>query len=281
MGWWNVRFDPLSFVIGKHGDSGPVRDVVSYLMGRAVAAAGEIWQTITNVAVASFTAVSTTLRNLVIDVTPLQSGSGDPSPTNVRPINGWTGAQIVVSPTLDAQDGTTYIVSWQSEAGTVYGGILTDNGDGTWTLTVNKASAKIGDLTKYGSFVSGTNAVAQTYDLSVSATSVVSALRGAICSMAIEWNSDFGSNAAQKVDGGLPTGTYGFAISNGGSRVAVYSKTAMTSAEFDAAFADARVVYPIATQTYPLIADSVEALLGQNNIFADCGNINTITFRTN
>ena len=90
-----MNFDPLSFVIGKHGDSGPVRDVVSYLIGRAVGTAGEVWHTLTDVAVATFTAVSTSLRELVIDVTPVQSGSGDPSPSNVRPISGWTGARIV------------------------------------------------------------------------------------------------------------------------------------------------------------------------------------------
>lgn len=33
-------------------------------------------------------------------------------------------------------------------------------------------------------------------------------------------------------------------------------------------------------QTYALTAESVRTLIGQNNLFADCGNINTITFRT-
>lgn len=49
---------------------------------------------------------------LSVEINPAQSGSGDPSPTNVRPITGWTGANIVVSPTQDAQDGTTYTVSF-------------------------------------------------------------------------------------------------------------------------------------------------------------------------
>ena len=43
---------------------------------------------------------------------------------NICPITGWTGCNVVVSPTQDAQDGTTYPVSWQTEAGTVYGGTL-------------------------------------------------------------------------------------------------------------------------------------------------------------
>ena len=32
--------------------------------------------------------------SLVATISPLQSGSGDPSPTNVRPISGWTGATV-------------------------------------------------------------------------------------------------------------------------------------------------------------------------------------------
>ena len=34
------------------------------------------------------------LKSLEIPFTPIQSGSGNPSPTNVRPISGWTGAII-------------------------------------------------------------------------------------------------------------------------------------------------------------------------------------------
>ena len=41
---------------------------------------------------------------------------------------------MVVSPTEDAQDGTTYPISWQSEAGTVYGGTV-DLVSGVLTVT--------------------------------------------------------------------------------------------------------------------------------------------------
>ena len=36
------------------------------------------------------------LSVLVVDITPTQSGSGEPSPTNVRPISGWTGCKVNV-----------------------------------------------------------------------------------------------------------------------------------------------------------------------------------------
>ena len=33
-------------------------------------------------------------EGLVVDIEPVQAGSGDPSPDNVRPISGWTGAKV-------------------------------------------------------------------------------------------------------------------------------------------------------------------------------------------
>lgn len=34
------------------------------------------------------------VKSLVVDIEPVQSGSGDPSPENVRPISGWTGVKV-------------------------------------------------------------------------------------------------------------------------------------------------------------------------------------------
>jgi hypothetical protein len=33
-------------------------------------------------------------KDITIAIEPVQAGSGDPSPTNVRPISGWTGANV-------------------------------------------------------------------------------------------------------------------------------------------------------------------------------------------
>ena len=84
----------------------------------------EYIRSISNTAIASFTGDGRDLVRLVVGIEPVQAGSGDPSPDNIRPISGWTGANIVVSPTLDDQDGTTYSIAWQSEADTVYVGTL-------------------------------------------------------------------------------------------------------------------------------------------------------------
>ena len=63
-------------------------------------------------------------KELKVDMQPIQSGSGNPSPNNVRPITGRTGLSVYVSPTQNVADATTYAVDWTSAAGTVYGGML-------------------------------------------------------------------------------------------------------------------------------------------------------------
>lgn len=48
------------------------------------------------------------LKDLIINIGCVQEGSGDPSPTNPREISARTIANVIVSPTADAEDGTTY-----------------------------------------------------------------------------------------------------------------------------------------------------------------------------
>lgn len=57
------------------------------------------------------------MKNCKIYFKPIQLGSGDPSPTNVRDINGWTNIDSYVN-------GDKISVDWTSDAGTVYGGYL-------------------------------------------------------------------------------------------------------------------------------------------------------------
>lgn len=264
-----MNFDPLSFVIGKHGDSGPVSDVVSYLLGRTAGTAGEIWQTLRNVAVATFTAVSSMLRELVIDVTPAQA-AGTPSPETPLPISGWSGANIVVSPTLDAQDGTTYAVSWLAEAGTVYGGALRDNGDGTWTLTKTHGMTQVKNLAWTRAQVSG----AAFYRFWVYLEGKADGLGNIICE-ALQMSD--AAAVADMTDNSIR----GAASSNTVSIRADTFSSVEDLKDPTTGIGNAAIVYELAEPiTISLTAGSVKVLIGQNNIFADTGNINTITFRT-
>lgn len=53
---------------------------------------------------------------------------------NICPISGHTGVEAVISPTTEASAGTTIAVSWQTEAGEVYGGYV-DLVSGELTVT--------------------------------------------------------------------------------------------------------------------------------------------------
>jgi hypothetical protein len=50
--------------------------------------------TVTAPVVSVSDAVPLDAEGLVVDIEPVQAGSGDPSPDNVRPISGWTGANV-------------------------------------------------------------------------------------------------------------------------------------------------------------------------------------------
>ena len=64
--------------------------------------------------------------------------------SNMCPISGWTGANIYNEETYDASATPKLTINWQTEAGTIYGGTVTLNEDGsadvvsdTWIYTVN------------------------------------------------------------------------------------------------------------------------------------------------
>ena len=88
-------------------------------------------------AVASFAdgADGLPVHDLTIGILPVQSG--EPSPENILPITGWTGAHIYHDDEYDAEADPALTISWQDEAGTVYGGTL-DVTSGVLTATWTK-----------------------------------------------------------------------------------------------------------------------------------------------
>lgn len=94
-------------------------------------------------AIASFTdgAEDMPVKSLTVDIEPVQSGSGDPSPLNVRPISGFTGANINVT-------GKNLIKNSENSI-TSYGVTWTVMPDGT---IVANGTASGGDSQIYVSF---------------------------------------------------------------------------------------------------------------------------------
>lgn len=62
-------------------------------------------------------------EKMVVQIKPVQSGTGDPSPDNIRPITGWTMVNLYQAG-QNMEDARVFRFTFPSEAGTVYGGTL-------------------------------------------------------------------------------------------------------------------------------------------------------------
>lgn len=73
-------------------------------------------RSVSNTAIASFTGDGRDLVRLVVGIDPVQAGSGDPSPDNIRPISGWTEAKVTRTGKnmVNGADFTTF-ASWKDD----------------------------------------------------------------------------------------------------------------------------------------------------------------------
>ena len=111
-----------------------------WLVGSGIAgAASGIWKTVTGALIHITDALSSPMQKCEVSLEPIQSGSGDPSPTNVRPITGWTGCEVNVSNENlfdKSKVGTLGILTWAYENG----GILLKAGQ-SYVLSVASAGS--------------------------------------------------------------------------------------------------------------------------------------------
>ncbi len=175
---------------------------------------------------------------------------------DIYPISGWTGANVVVSPTLDAQDGTTYPISWQTEAGTVYGGTV-DLVSGV--LTVTRAIIDMGTLewaysSTYGFYA---NVTVSDYPAPKAGTHPISdAYKSAT------WQDDMSI----------------FLIYS--DRIGVHDSRYTDTDTFTQAVNGFHAVYELATPTtYQLTPQEIQTLVGQNNLWSDTNGEMTIMYQ--
>lgn len=217
------------------------------------------------------------VKSLEIDLEPMQSGSGTPSPTNIRPISGHTSVDVIVSPTTSASDGTTYTTALGR---TVYGGTL-DVTSGV--LTVDRRAFTIADIisamanvTGYQSAYTASNGI---MSIRCSNTSVVSSLgiekssAGALISShfvrGAGWNNINSEGKFGYIDGIIITAHYSaFGLSEwdgGTSSLTEAQKTTIANAIRNCTFAW-KLAEP---QTYQLTPQQISLLTGDNNIWSD------------
>ena len=200
------------------------------------------------------------VTSLTVNIEPVQSGSGDPSPDNVRPISGWDAIKIYHSGE-NTEDATEYDISL-SDAGTVYGGTL-DVVSGE--LTVDRVAAAMESLTWYRS----TSYANPIFYATVSGKS--SDYRKASCSFLRDIGTDT-IIAAQGFSNRAADGD--FASSNGNAQIYARLDSATTVQDFVTAVTGQTIVYPLANpQTYQLTPQQVTSLLGVNNVWSDAGSL--------
>ena len=195
------------------------------------------------------------VKSLTVNVEPVQSGSGDPSPTNIRPISGHTSAVVTVSPTTDAQDGTSYTIDLD---GTRYGGTLDV---GTGVLTVDMALKVFDGSENWTKSSSASNG----YYLYVNNPSKKNGC--VLVSDKFKYTNDFNTYKTQ----------YGYCYSDGAINLSVdpvIAGNTVTSFKEWLANNHTQIVYEMAEPiTVQLTAEEVTTLKGQNNIWSDAGDV--------
>ena len=160
-------------------------------------------------------------------------------------------------------DSDTVSVDWTTEVGTVYGGTLDVT---TGVLTVDRAYALLNDPDKWGEVPSGATVTYKYTDSFNNRKLYSTSYEGLICSMmSVNPNTPrYTARWLSSVDL-----QFGLAFDMTTPEVSLAEIRTLASNS------DISIVYDIATpQTYQLTPEEVKTVLGQNNIFADCGDVN-------
>lgn len=271
-------------------------------------------------AIASFSdgADGVPVEDLVIDIEPVQSGSGDPSPDNVRPISGWTGANVV-------RTGKNLLDfdTWNFSYDTMWKGGATWNDEnptgsfvlkaGTYTIasdtnltqiTVANSNGRVGNIFNASSLTFTLNkdeAVAvrlYKVDAGTSPKSLFATYNIRMCvgstatpyepytgnTYSVDWTDEAGTvyGGTLDVTTGVLTATWGNIASYDGETLpGEWISDRDVYAEGTTPTTGAQVVYELATHvTYQFTPQEVTTLLGQNNIWADTGDT-TVDYRAN
>lgn len=210
------------------------------------------------------------IASLKINLSAVQSGSGDPSPENIRPISGHDGLTLYRSG-ADTSNPDVYSVTFPSGAGTVYGGTY-DVTTGVLTVT-HEAKVFKGreSLSLIGSGTSGY--VRRRFGNTgyvISSPGVCSHFPGGVIDSS---NTNVGVCIQSVASGSMIAFRW-----NTGDDTSIPTTVADWKSFFAAQYAagtPVTVVYELTNPvTYQLSAQQIKTLLGENNIW---NNVNGIT----
>ena len=204
---------------------------------------------------------------LSVGIEPVQSGSGTPSPDNIRPISGRTQCDVFAEDEYDALADPKITIDLN---GTIYGGTLNVL---TGTMVVDRAFAELTNVSQlssyttsaqYGSYATFASGAVKNQDSQISVIS--SMMRGISYSNRV--SGAYVNSDRCYVD------TAGYVLVRASALVSITSVNDLFSR-----LSGAQLVYKLATPlTVQLSANTLSTLLGNNNIWASTGQTN-VTYR--
>lgn len=202
-------------------------------------------------------AENTPLKSAVVNIEPVQSGSGDPSPTNIRPISGWSEVKVWVKPTYDTTLTPTATIPLGR---TVYGGTLDVVKGKLLSDWLNKDIGTLSWLKSGSRFYASFGQTASDCPEETSATGVTRA----ICSQ----YKAFGRNSIESQNAAFSIHTAGTS-----TYLTVVDSRYSDAASFKTAVSGVYVCYPLRNTPaeVSLTPQTIKTLLGINNIWADAG----------
>ena len=217
-------------------------------------------------AIATFTdGADMPLASLKVAIEPQQEGSGDPSPTNIRPISGWDEANIIVAD--DVGNPTVSNIYTIDLDGTRYGGTL-DVVSGV--MTVDKGYVDLGTV-NWDKYTSSAKTYfrtsAQLADAKKSDNPTTT--HNLMCS---DYKEDTWSHV---IDGSGYDGNICIGWLNN-AYIGIYDSryVDVSTSDFKSAMNGVQLVYELATPiTFQLTPTAVKSLRGSNNVWADTGDI--------
>ena len=180
--------------------------------------------------------------------------SGTPTPSSPLAISGYTGVTVsVADENMSVQD--TYSVSWQTEAGTVYGGNLDLT---TGLLTVTHGYVDLGD----NSITWGYNSTNAFFYAEISG--IKQKTNNLLCTAYSVITTKYPNEMGTVPDKTVCTRNYN------GNQIQIKDTSYTDATAFKTAMSGVMLAYELATpDTYQLTPTQVEALLGVNNIYND------------
>lgn len=227
----------------------PDAPIADNLFGMKVGGGGVI-TTATGNPVSIITNKAQNAISTILSYSPKQSGSGTPSPTNIRPIEGWTEAKLHVNEeTLTIPLGGTYYE----------GTIDLERG----TLTATHIKKKIGDESITWNYQSSGG---RLYTQSLN-TIIVKAPSNQTAFPEIIKCTCYKTVSATST--GASTGNLGIAVSNTGA-IYLRDENYSNARDFVRDMGDEYILYQLdEPQTIPLTPQTVALLAGANTLWCD------------